>query len=321
MDNFKENINEIKKRINDCFENKECSYSDLDFFLNHISKLESGFEDRSELETLNKIIENGYLKQNMYDNLFLFKKSIINLEQREENNQNLIPLEELYEELEKEKKEKPDKLDENWIIKISKTIKKIEPHIPIIKQSSPQIGEKLADNIKYINQILENKEDVDKIYNAITKISSKIGQYFENNPNAKKAVLTAGVVGLGIAGFMLGKKLIESYRDSKNFENDNILTIAYYLSRYEHDGLFNHPISFSKAVSIIAEWLSMKPNTLKNKRDYFDTIVEESKRKGYTNTNIPEKYYDIQNKLKNKNQSEIKIDVIKILNNARDGLG
>lgn len=90
--------------------------------------------------------------------------------------------------------------------------------------------------------------------------------------------------------------------------------VAYYLSRFEHNGLYEH-CNQGQAFKIIAEKLNINYNTLKNKRDYFDPYCNKlkvigPKRKGWWQAELPSdlKYvYDLYlNKSKEKIEDEIK---------------
>ena len=193
-------------------------------------------------------------------------------------------------------------------------------------------NEELNQSFKVINKILENAfnqntleqnnifellQEILYIEKFVTNIESTSSN---NNSNDTLKKVAIGL-GLGTLGFAVGKAFVDSNRSSKNLENNDVLTVAYYLSMYDHDYLFNNHISATKAIENIGRILNLKPNTLRNKRDYFDAflalkgIYTNSKRKGYQNAKLSKQYDDIINKYKNLNEEEIRTKTIKILNN------
>jgi len=170
----------------------------------------------------------------------------------------------------------------------------------------------LEDN--NIFELLQETLYIQKFINDLEKKSS-------SNKNNNKVRNVAIGVGLTAMGFAVGKAFINSNRSSKNLENPEILTISYYLSRYDHDNLFDHPISAAKAIENIAKILNIKPNTLRNKRDYFDTFLNakgiktKSERKGYSNAKLTKLYDEIINQYHSEKEEKIRTKIISILNN------
>ena len=170
------------------------------------------------------------------------------------------------------------------------------------------------------NYIFELLQEILYIEKFVTNSENTSSNNNTNNSNDTFKKVTIGL-GLGALGFAVGKAFVDANRSSKNLENNDILTVAYYLSMYNHDYLFNNHISATKAIENIARILNLKPNTLRNKRDYFDAflalkgIQTNSKRKGYQNAKLSKQYDDIINKYKNLNEEEIRTKTIKILNN------
>lgn len=64
-------------------------------------------------------------------------------------------------------------------------------------------------------------------------------------------------------------------RSSTEIENK----VAYYLARFDHESLFPR-LNQNKSFEKISQILNVKPNTIKNKRDYFDSFVNELKTSG-----------------------------------------
>jgi hypothetical protein len=101
--------------------------------------------------------------------------------------------------------------------------------------------------------------------------------------------------------------------DDKAKENK----VAYYLSRFEHAGLYAS-CNQMQAFKIIAEKLNMNYNTLKNKRDYFDphcNVLKSSgpKRKGWWQAELPYDLKSIYDLYLNKSKEEIEDEVKEIL--------
>jgi hypothetical protein len=55
---------------------------------------------------------------------------------------------------------------------------------------------------------------------------------------------------------------------------DNVLLVAYFLSKFGHHDLFpNQRFNQGEAIAAAAKILGVKPNTLKNQRDFFDSYT------------------------------------------------
>jgi len=93
--------------------------------------------------------------------------------------------------------------------------------------------------------------------------------------------------------------------------------VAYYLSRFEHNGLYEN-CNQGQAFKIIAEKLNMNCNTLKNKRDYFDPYCNKIKtaglkRKGWWQTELPSELKYVYDLYLNKSKEDIEDEIKAIL--------
>lgn len=93
--------------------------------------------------------------------------------------------------------------------------------------------------------------------------------------------------------------------------------VAYYLSRFEHNGLYEN-CNQGQAFKIIAEKLNMNNNTLKNKRDYFDPYCNKlkvigPKRKGWWQAELPSDLKYVYELYLNKSKEEIEEEIKEIL--------
>jgi hypothetical protein len=194
------------------------------------------------------------------------------------------------------------------------------------------INEELNQTFKIINKILANafNRDILEQHNIfellqevlyIEKFIKNSQDSISNNDTSNDTLKKVAIgLGLGALGFVVGKAFADANRSSESLENNDILTVAYYLSRYDHNYLFDHSVSATKAIENIAKILKLKPNTLRNKRDYFDAflalrgIKTNSKRRGYQNARLSKQYDDIINQYKNSNEEAVRTKIIKILN-------
>lgn len=196
----------------------------------------------------------------------------------------------------------------------------------------------LVENFKKINTILESafhddtleKKDVFILLQEIMYIDKVLNTSVTPNKEIKKDSDSGSTIGNVIAGvaltalgFAVGAAILDSSRSTESLENSNILTIAYYLSKYDHDSLFDNSISATKAIEIIANEVNVKPNTLRNKRDYFDAFLSlknietKSGRKGYQNANLTKQYELIIDKYIDLSKEEVKSKVLEILNSYK----
>lgn len=113
-------------------------------------------------------------------------------------------------------------------------------------------------------------------------------------------------------------KKIRTHRSGETWENkvrEN--KVAYYLSRFEHNGLCEN-CNQGQAFKIISEKLNMNSNTLKNKRDYFDPYCNKlknlgPKRKGWWQAELPSDLKYVYDLFLNKSKQEIEDEVKEIL--------
>ncbi len=133
-------------------------------------------------------------------------------------------------------------------------------------------------------------------------------------------MLAAGV--LGVAGYYIMQK-----NEEPHIANKDLLVIAYYLSRFDHENLFGMHISSAKALDALGNVLNVKPNTIRGKRDYFDSIIDKkdrkSERKGYSDIKSTKVYDDIIEKysyITNNDEKEMRKVVVEVLQKYQDSL-
>lgn len=201
----------------------------------------------------------------------------------------------------------------------------------------PNFKDSLTENFKTINKILEfafinnkslEQKNIFELLREVLYIEKTLTMDIKPSKNDSDSGLTFGKVAAGLAlgalGFAVGKSILDSSRSTQNLENDDILSVAYYLSKYDHDNLFDKQISAAKAIEAISEILNIKPNTLRNKRDYFDAFLNQkgietkSSRRGYQKATLSVQYENIINKYMNLNEEDVKNKIIKILQNLKN---
>jgi len=133
-------------------------------------------------------------------------------------------------------------------------------------------------------------------------------------------MLAAGV--LGVASYYIMQK-----NEEPHISNKDLLIIAYYLSRFDHENLFGIHISSAKAMDALGDVLNVKPNTIRGKRDYFDSILpskdRKSDRKGYSNIKSTKVYDEIIEKyryISNADEEKMRKVVVDVLKKYQDGL-
>jgi len=143
-----------------------------------------------------------------------------------------------------------------------------------------------------------------------------------------RALMKAGPMGMLAAG-VLGVASIYILQDNEepHISNKDLLTIAYYLSRFDHEYLFGLHLSSAKAIDALGDVLNVKPNTIRGKRDYFDSLipVEQriSTRKGYNEIKSTKIYEEIITKyeyISNDDEKKMRKIIINILGKYQDGL-
>lgn len=194
----------------------------------------------------------------------------------------------------------------------------------------------LSENFKTVNKILEfafinnrslEQKNIFELLQEILYIEKTLTIDIKPSNNSDSGLTFSKVaagIALGALGFAVGKSILDSSRSTQNLENDDVLSVAYYLSKYDHDNLFDRQISAAKAIEAISEILKIKANTLRNKRDYFDAFLAQknietkSSRKGYPNVTPSKQYENIINKFINANEEDVRNKVIKILNSLKN---
>ena len=96
---------------------------------------------------------------------------------------------------------------------------------------------------------------------------------------------------------------------------DAMYRVAYWLSKNDHEALYPY-LSQSQAIQRIADLLNVKVTTLRNTRDYYDRFIvdKKSNRKGWDIPKLPPKLEAIFYEYSAKTDSEIFLEISKILN-------
>ena len=85
--------------------------------------------------------------------------------------------------------------------------------------------------------------------------------------------------------FYLKVKINEEKEYYPSVSKNDLLVVAYYLSKYDHEILFGPAINSSKVFDAFSDIFNIKANTIRSKRDYFDALIpvedRKSNRKGY----------------------------------------
>jgi len=142
-----------------------------------------------------------------------------------------------------------------------------------------------------------------------------------------RTLMKAGPMGMLAAGVLgvAGAYILQEGHEEPYISNQDLLTIAYYLSRFDHENLFDLNISSAKAIEALSDVLNVKPNTLRGKRDYFDSLIPQSQRKsnrkGYKEIKSPKVYNETIQKYKHiSNEEEMRKIVIDILKKYQERL-
>ena len=143
-----------------------------------------------------------------------------------------------------------------------------------------------------------------------------------------RALMKAGPMGMLAAGVLgVASTYILQDNEEPHISNKDLLTIAYYLSRFDHEHLFGLHISSAKAIDALGDVLNVKSNTLRGKRDYFDSLVEsslrKSDRKGYNEIKSTKVYDEIIKKyryISNDDEKKMRKIIVDILGKYQDGL-
>ena len=148
---------------------------------------------------------------------------------------------------------------------------------------------------------------------------------------AARALIGAGPFGmlaagaLGIAShFLFNEENEEELEHFKTISQTDLLTIAFYLSKFDHEILFGPSINISKAFEALANIFDIKANTIRTKRDYFDALIPSkdrvSNRKGFEASTLRSigVYEQIIDKYRNSTEEEVRTRVINIITKLTD---
>jgi len=144
-----------------------------------------------------------------------------------------------------------------------------------------------------------------------------------------RALMGAGPMGMLAAGVLgVASYYIMKDNEEPHIANKDLLTIAYYLSRFDHEYLFGIDLSSAKAIDALGDVLNVKPNTIRGKRDYFDTLLplkdrKTKTRKGYSEIKSTKVYDDIIEKysfITNDDEKKMRKVIVDILGKYQDGL-
>lgn len=174
-----------------------------------------------------------------------------------------------------------------------------------------QIENHLKSNLVHKNNKLINDTTIGMTASAGAKVLMKAGPM---------GLLAAGVLGVA-------NTYILQNNEEPHISNKDLLTIAYYLSRFDHEHLFGLHISSAKAIDALGNVLNVKPNTLRGKRDYFDSLLpnelRKSDRKGYNeikSTKIYDEIIQQYDYISNEDEKKMRKAIVDILGKYQDGL-
>jgi transposase len=86
--------------------------------------------------------------------------------------------------------------------------------------------------------------------------------------------------------------------------------VAFYLSKIEHQGLFDKNLNQGETIRKIAAILGVKVNTLKNKRDQYDPYCSNTRVGWVQQANLSDDMQQVFEQYKNKPQEDIKEEII-----------
>lgn len=145
-----------------------------------------------------------------------------------------------------------------------------------------------------------------------------------------RVLMNAGPMGMLAAGVLgvAGSYIVEKKNEEPHISNKDLLTIAYYLSRFDHEFIFGEHMSSAKAMDALGDVLNVKPNTLRGKRDYFDSLIPQEDRKtktrkGYNEIKSTKIYEDIiarYSYVSNDDEKKMRKVIVDILAKYQDGL-
>ncbi|WP_321779288.1 hypothetical protein [Sulfurimonas sp.] len=198
----------------------------------------------------------------------------------------------------------------------------------ILKKSLMSGGFKMEDKLELFSMFgaLENHlknsslTDENKLLNSVAGgLSASAGA---------RVLMKAGPMGMLAAGVLgVATTYILQNNEEPHIANKDLLTIAYYLSRFDHEYLFGLHLSSAKAIDAIGDVLNVKPNTIRGKRDYFDSLLPQedrkSSRKGYNeikSTKIYEEIIEKYSYITNNDEQRMRKVIVDILGKYQDGL-
>jgi hypothetical protein len=105
----------------------------------------------------------------------------------------------------------------------------------------------------------------------------------------------------------------------RSFEKNNILKIAYAMSRFDFhiiNGILNCHFNQTEAFQYLADKLNIKLTTLRNYRDMFDPYVkqEKSNRQGWHQKELSPEFQAIKDRYDNEDYASIKDEIETVLN-------
>lgn len=162
---------------------------------------------------------------------------------------------------------KNHKIDE-YTNEISELLEKLYENEQNQKQKL-YIALKIGAIIKEVENIQRNSKSINTVVAAGTAAVVGARMLMRAGP---LGLLAAGVLGVA-GGILLAKE-----NDQRPLDTTGVLTIAYYLSMYDHHNLFGEGVSAIKAFEAIGSVINVSHNTLKSRRDCFDSLIPKEKR-------------------------------------------
>lgn len=207
---------------------------------------------------------------------------------------------------------------------INKKLESIEENLILLdeKEEIKKVKFRIAMNIGEIENLL-NEEDlekqsvinIDRLKQKKEKINPAVVGTIASMSTLLMRTSPLGILAAGLLG-TIGAKVINEQNRAKATTAD-LLVIGYYLSMYDHEGIFGEGISSAKAIESIAFALNVNANTLRGKRDYFDSIIPQekrkSKRKGYSDIKSTAVYDAIIEEYSNYDENKVRNEVISII--------
>ncbi len=88
-------------------------------------------------------------------------------------------------------------------------------------------------------------------------------------------------------------------------QKEKVHKVAFYLSKYEHEGIFEEDLNQGETINKLANKLNVKPNTLKNKRDLFDPYCSKKRVGWVQQAKLSDELQEIFDNYKSKSNEEI----------------